>query len=178
MRIEPTELAGVFVVDPEPVEDERGSFARMFAAEEFAAAGLDPAVAQCGLSTNVRSYTLRGMHWQAAPYEEAKLVRCTRGSVFDVAVDVRADSPTFGRWLGFELGEVRHRALYLGPGIAHGFLTLEADSEIFYQISAPYRPDSSRGLRWDDPTVAIEWPSTPAVLSARDRSLPLLGEAI
>jgi dTDP-4-dehydrorhamnose 3,5-epimerase len=178
VRIEATELAGVFVVDAEPVADDRGTFTRTFAADEFAQHGLDPTVVQCNISTNRRAGTLRGVHWQAAPHGEAKLVRCTRGRIFDVAVDVRTDSPTFRRWLGFELSGVEPRALYLAVGFAHGFISLEPDSEVFYQISAPHRPAASRGFRWDDPAVAIEWPAAPTVLSDRDRSLPMLGDAV
>lgn len=176
MRFEATEIEGVFVVDTDPIVDDRGAFARTYCAEEFAAAGLDPVVAQCDVSYNRAAGTLRGMHFQQAPFGEAKLVRCVRGRIFDVAVDVRAGSPTFGRWLGWELEPSHYRAVFLPPGIAHGFLTLSADSEVFYQMSVPYRPEAAAGFRWDDPEVGIDWPATPAVVSTGDRTRPALAD--
>ena len=176
MRIQPTEIPGVFVVDVEPVTDERGVFARTFSTDEFAAAGLDPVVAQCSVSFNHVAATLRGMHFQQAPYGEAKLVRCTRGRIFDVAVDARAGSSTFGFWQAWELDESSYRAVFLPPGIAHGFLTLSAESEVFYQMSTPYRAEASAGFRWDDHDVGIAWPAAPAVISTRDQELPLLAD--
>lgn len=178
MRIDATEILGVFVVDAEPVTDERGLFARTFSTDEFAAAGIDPTVAQCSVSYNNVAGTLRGMHFQQAPYGETKLVRCTRGRIFDVAVDARADSPTFGQWQAWELDESSYRAVVLPGGVAHGFLTLAAESEVFYQMSVPYRADASAGFRWDDPAVGIEWPAQPAVMSTRDREQPPLADVV
>jgi dTDP-4-dehydrorhamnose 3,5-epimerase len=176
VRIDATELPGVYVVDVEPIEDERGLFARTFCAEEFATAGLDPGVAQCSVSVNRAAGTLRGMHFQQAPHGEAKLVRCSRGRIFDVAVDVRRDSPTFARWQAWDLDATSYRGLFLPPGIAHGFLTLAPESEVSYQMSVPYRADAAVGFRWDDPGVGIVWPARPEVISARDLDLPTLAD--
>ncbi|HEX6040824.1 dTDP-4-dehydrorhamnose 3,5-epimerase [Longimicrobium sp.] len=169
----PTLLDGAWVVEPEPVEDERGFFARTWCADEFRARGLDPALAQCSVSFNRRRGTLRGMHFQAAPHAEAKLVRCTRGALWDVVVDLRPGSPTFTRWFGVELTADNHRALYVPQGFAHGFQTLADDTEVFYQISVPYAPGAGRGVRWDDPAFGIRWPHADArILSDRDRAYP------
>jgi dTDP-4-dehydrorhamnose 3,5-epimerase len=172
MRIESTEIDGVWEIEPEPSVDERGSFNRTFDADAFASAGLDPVVAQCSASYSATAGTLRGMHLQMEPHGESKLVRCTRGRIFDVVVDVRAGSPTFGRWLGWELDAAEHRAVFLSPGIAHGFLTLVPNSEVFYQMSVRYRGEAATGFRWDDSGVGIAWPSAPAMISDRDRNLP------
>ncbi|MDQ3979449.1 MAG: dTDP-4-dehydrorhamnose 3,5-epimerase [Actinomycetota bacterium] len=177
MILRETEVDGCYVIDVEPLEDERGFFARTFCADEFTSRGLNPCVAQSSVSYNAPAGVLRGLHYQAAPHEEAKLVRCTRGRVFDVAVDLRATSRTYGLWTGVEMSADNHRALYIPEGCAHGFLTLEAASELFYQISTPYRPETSRGVRWDDPSLAITWPAVPKLVSARDRGLPLLESA-
>jgi dTDP-4-dehydrorhamnose 3,5-epimerase len=173
-----TEVDGCYVVEVERLQDERGFFARTFCAEEFTGRGLNPCVAQCSVSYNGPAGVLRGLHYQAAPHEEAKLVRCTRGRLFDVAADLRAASPTFATWTATELSEDNHRALYVPEGCAHGFLTLEPGSEVVYQISTPFRPELSRGVRWDDPLLAIAWPAVPSMtISARDRALPLLDPA-
>ncbi|MEA2827457.1 MAG: dTDP-4-dehydrorhamnose 3,5-epimerase [Actinomycetota bacterium] len=165
-----TELAGCFIVGIEPVVDERGHFARLFSAEEFAERGLDPTVSQISMSRNVRMGTLRGLHYQQPPHEETKLVRCSRGRVYDVAVDLRTR-----RWTATELSERNGRALYIPAGFAHGFLTLEPDSELVYQISVPYNPAASAGVRWDDPALGIAWPSVGELtISAPDRDWPLL----
>jgi dTDP-4-dehydrorhamnose 3,5-epimerase len=169
-----TSLPGVLVVVPDLVEDERGAFARTFSRDEFAEHGLDPDVAQSSVSVNHRRHTLRGMHFQTGTDEESKLVRCTSGRMFDVAVDVREGSPTYLRWFGVELSAANRWALAIPRGFAHGFLTLEDTTEITYQISTPYRPDAARGLRWNDPAVGIRWPAEPDVLSSRDASYPLL----
>jgi dTDP-4-dehydrorhamnose 3,5-epimerase len=174
VKFSPTPLAGAWIVDPMPIEDERGFFARSFCQEEFRAHGLDPAVAQCNVSFNRRRGTLRGLHFQAPPHEEAKLVRCTRGTIWDVIVDIRADSPTRHRWFALELNEENRRALYVPRGFAHGFQTLADDSEVLYQMSEFYHPESARGLRWDDPVLAIKWPIAHPVISERDRSYSLL----
>jgi dTDP-4-dehydrorhamnose 3,5-epimerase len=168
MQFQPTKLRGVVVVEPTPSADERGFFARTWCRETFAAHGLSAELSQCSVSFNHRKGTLRGLHYQAAPFEEAKLVRCTHGAIFDVAVDVRAGSPTFGEWVGLELSARNRRMLFVPEGVAHGFMTLEDDSEVFYQISKPYRPEAARGIRWDDPTLAIAWPLAPTVVSERD----------
>ncbi|HSJ09301.1 MAG TPA: dTDP-4-dehydrorhamnose 3,5-epimerase family protein [Longimicrobiales bacterium] len=178
MKVSGTPIAGVHVVDPELLEDERGFFARTWCAEEMAAHGLDARIAQCSVSYNHRGGTLRGMHWQAAPHEEVKLVRCTAGSIFDVCVDLRPDSPTFRTWFGIELSADNCRALYIPAGCSHGFLTLDAGTEVFYQISVPYVAAAARGHRHDDPAVAIAWPRAIEVVSQRDRELPTLAEAL
>ena len=170
-----TEIRGCYVVEPEPVEDERGFFARTFCADEFRRRGLNPVVAQSSISYNASVGVLRGLHYQATPHEEAKLVRCSRGRVFDVAVDLREGSATYGRWCAQELSDTNRLAFYIPEGCAHGFLTLERSSELTYQISTPYHPESSRGVRWDDRSLAIRWPEVPVLtISDRDRSLPTL----
>jgi dTDP-4-dehydrorhamnose 3,5-epimerase len=176
MRIEATDLPGVFVVDVEPLEDERGWFARTFDAGALADAGLDPTVVQCSISSNTAAGTLRGMHFQQGPHGESKLIRCTRGRIFDVLVDARAGAPTFGRWISVDLAAEGYRAVFVSPGIAHGFVTLEPHSEVFYQMSVAHRPAAACGFRWDDPAVGIEWPREPVVMSERDRALPPLHE--
>ena len=168
MIIRDTALAGVHVIEPERVEDERGFFARVFDAREFADGGLQGAVAETSVGFNSRRWTLRGLHFQVAPHEETKLVRCTRGSVYDVAVDLRPESPTRFRWVAVELTAGNRLALYLPAGCAHGYLTLEDNTEVAYQISKPYVPDAATGVRWDDPLLGIDWPASPAVISARD----------
>jgi dTDP-4-dehydrorhamnose 3,5-epimerase len=167
-----TAVPGVFVVEPERREDERGFFARTFCAREFAERGLDARIAQCSVSFNPRRATLRGLHYQAAPHAEAKLVRCTRGEIFDVAVDLRPDSTAFKRHVALTLSAEDRRALYIPPGCAHGFETLSDGCEVLYQISEYHVPEAARGVRWDDPAFAIAWPLSPAVISERDRSFP------
>jgi len=170
MIFRPAAISGVFVLEPEPLDDERGCFARTWCAREAEAHGLDARVVQCNVSFNRRKGTLRGMHWQAEPHAEAKLVRVTRGAVYDVAVDLRADSPTCGRYVAETLDAERRHALYIPAGFAHGFLTLEDATEVYYQMSAFYVPDAARGFRWNDPRFAIRWPMEPAVISERDRT--------
>lgn len=174
MRFIETPLAGAFVVEPENLNDERGLFARVFCVETFSKYGLVTEVAQRSVSYNARKGTLRGMHYQAAPHGEVKLVRCTRGAVFDAIVDLREEGPTFGRWFSIELSADNRRMLYIPTGMAHGFQTLEDDSEVDYQMSVPYHPESAHGIRWDDPQIGIRWPEDDRVISERDRSLPLL----
>lgn len=169
-------LPGAFVLEPERIEDERGFFARAFCREELAAHGLDPTVAQCSLSFNRRRGTLRGMHYQAAPAEEAKLVRCVRGAIHDVIIDVRPASPTLGRHAAARLDADNRLALYVPPGFAHGFQTLEDDTELYYQMSAAYAPEHARGFRHDDPELGIAWPLPVSVISERDRTLPRFAE--
>ena len=172
MTFRETEIEGVWVVEPERYEDERGFFARTWDFEEFARRGLNSRLVQCSISFNRRRGTLRGMHYQAAPHEEAKLVRCTSGSIFDVAVDLRMESATFRRWVGTELSAENRLAMYVPEGCAHGFLTLTDDSEVAYQISELYAPDAARGLRWNDPAIGIDWPGEVLVINERDRSYP------
>ncbi len=170
-----TKLAGVFVIDAEPIADERGAFTRTFCAREFAAHGLETAIAQCSASFNAKKGTLRGLHYQAPPHSEAKLVRVTAGAIYDVAVDLRAGSPTYGQWAAAELTAENRRMLYIPKGCAHGFQTLMDASELFYQIAEFYEPASARGLRWDDDDLGITWPDKDApILSERDRSFPRL----
>ncbi len=167
-----TRIAGVWILEPERRVDERGFFARTWCQQEFATHGLNPRIEQCGTSFNPRAGTLRGLHYQAAPHQEAKLVRCTRGAIYDVVVDLRDDSSTRQHWLAEELSDDNHRMLYVPEGCAHGFLTLAPNSEVFYQMSMAHHPESSRGVRWDDPTLAIRWPAAVQVISERDRQLP------
>jgi dTDP-4-dehydrorhamnose 3,5-epimerase len=174
LKFLPTPLAGAYLVELEQLEDERGFFARSFCQNEFHALGLDTVVAQCNVSFNRRRGTLRGLHYQAAPHAEAKLVRCTRGAVWDVIVDLRKDSLTVRQWHAAELTADNRRALYIPAGFAHGFQTLADDSEVLYQMSEFYHPESARGVRWDDRTLAIRWPIKDAVISPRDRAFPTL----
>jgi dTDP-4-dehydrorhamnose 3,5-epimerase len=168
----PTELPGLFLVRLEVRVDERGHFARLWDREVMEAHGLNARLAQASVSWNRRRHTLRGLHWQAAPHAEAKLVRCTRGSLYDVVVDVRPGSPTERRWVGIELRAREPLVLYLAEGLAHGFLTLEDDTEVSYLISVPHVPRSARGARYDDPAFAIAWPAPPEVISPRDLGFP------
>jgi dTDP-4-dehydrorhamnose 3,5-epimerase len=158
MRFIQTPLPGAWVVEPEKLDDERGWFARTFDAQEFEAHGLNPVVVQCNASFNAVRGTLRGMHYQAEPHGESKLVRCVRGAIFDVAVDVRSGSPTCRRWHGVELSAENGTAFYIPAGFAHGFQTLTDDCEVLYQMGHSYVPESGRGVRWDDPAFGIEWP--------------------
>jgi len=167
-----TEIADAWEIGLEPIRDERGYFARAFCRREFEARGLPGGFVQSNVSFNSRRGTLRGMHLQLEPHAESKLVRCTRGTVFDVIVDLRPASPTCAHWAASELSAVNGRMLLVPPGCAHGYLTLEDDCEVFYQVTAEYHPPSEVGLRWDDPTIAIAWPSRPVCMSARDRDLP------
>jgi len=172
---QPLPLAGAWLVRPEPVEDERGFFARLYCAETFAAHGLDPRLDQVSVSFNRRAGTLRGLHLQRPPHAETKLVRVTAGAIWDVIVDVRAGSPTFGRWEAVELSAANRAQLYIPPGFAHGFQSLTDAAEVLYHISVPYQAASQAGVRWDDPDLAIPWPDpAAAVLSDRDRALPPL----
>jgi dTDP-4-dehydrorhamnose 3,5-epimerase len=167
-----TNLPGAFVIMPEQHEDERGFFARVWCQRECAARGVNARFVQCSVSFNTRRGTLRGMHWQAAPYEEAKLVRCTRGAIYDVIIDLRSDSTTFKHHYGVTLTAENHTMLYVPEGFAHGFLTLADDTEVFYQMSQFYHPESQHGLRWNDPAFAIHWVADVQVMSSRDKSYP------
>lgn len=165
-----TKLRGAFVIEPERLDDERGFFARTWCQEEFAAHGLNARLAQCNISFNTRKGTLRGMHYQAAPHEEAKLVRCTMGAICDVIIDLRPRSSTYREWTGVELSAENRIMLYVPEGFAHGFQTLQDNTEVFYQMSAAYHPGSARGVRWDDPGFDIRWPLLDPIMSDRDRS--------
>ncbi len=172
MKFTPTPLAGVWIIDGERIEDERGFFARSWCRREFQQHGLNPQLVQCSVSFNRKKGTLRGMHYQIAPHEEAKLVRCTRGAIYDVAVDLRSASPTCKQWTAVELTAENGRALYISEGFAHGFQTLADNAEVFYQMSEFYHPESARGVRWDDPQLAILWPVADKIISPRDQALP------
>ena len=172
MRFTETRVAGAFLIEPEPIADERGFFARTWCREEFADHGLTPELAQANISFNHRKGTLRGLHYQAAPHAEAKLVRVTRGTIWDLALDLRRDSPTYLAWFGAELSDANRHMLYVPEGCAHGFLTLTDDAEVAYQMSAPYAPEAARGVRFDDPAFGIEWPGEVVVINERDRTYP------
>jgi dTDP-4-dehydrorhamnose 3,5-epimerase len=167
-----TELAGVQLVQPDPALDERGSFTRLYYREELAEHQIDFLPVQASVSSNTRRGTLRGLHFQDVPRPEAKLVTCIRGSVFDVAVDLRSDSPTYGRWTAVELSAVNRQLLYVPPGCAHGFQTLEDETDLLYLIAEIYDASLQRGVRWDDRALGIEWPLEPTVMSERDRNFP------
>jgi len=167
-----TRLKSAFVIEPERLEDERGFFARTWCQKEFDTHGLNPRVSQCNISYNKKKGTLRGMHYQVAPHEEAKLVRCTRGAIYDVIIDLRKNSPTFTQHVAVVLTADNRKALYVPEDFAHGFQTLTDDSEVLYQMSEFYAADSSRGVRWDDPAFAIDWPDAQRIISERDRSYP------
>ena len=173
MIVRETGLGGAFLIEPELKEDERGFFEQVWTRAELEARGMEGGFVQCNLSYSRRRGTLRGLHYQIAPHAQAKLVRCTAGAVFDVGVDLRPDSPTFRRWVGFELSARNRHMLYLPVGFAHGFQTLEDDSEVLYMITAPYDPASERGARWNDPAFRIEWPDADErVINARDSAYP------
>jgi dTDP-4-dehydrorhamnose 3,5-epimerase len=172
LRVSSTALPGVMLVEAAPHADARGLFARTYDRGAFAAAGLPTEWPQCNISWNRARGTLRGMHFQHPPFAEPKLVRCTRGHVFDVTIDLRRDSPAFRRWVGVELCWQRRNAMFIPSGCAHGFLTLEDDCEIFYMMGAEYRPEAAGGLRWNDPAIAVEWPFAPVGISDRDATWP------
>ena len=172
MKFEPLAIAGSFLVKPELRPDERGFFARTLCAQTFAARGLKVSIRQCSVSFNVHKHTLRGMHYQAAPHEETKIVRCTQGAAYHVVLDLRGDSDTYLRWAATELNSDNRHTLYVPEGVAHGFITLADATEIFYEISEDYSAESASGVRWDDPSFDIDWPARPAVISERDSGYP------
>jgi len=172
MRFRETDVAGVFLIEPERIHDQRGFFARTWCRDEFEAHGLRGNLVQCSVSSNRRKGTLRGLHYQAPPHEEAKLVRCTMGAIHDVALDLRPRSPSFGAHVGVTLSAANRHLLYVPEGVAHGFLTLEDDTEVAYQMSAFHAPDAARGVRFDDPAFAIPWPDEVLVIADRDRTYP------
>jgi dTDP-4-dehydrorhamnose 3,5-epimerase len=167
-----TKISKVFEIHPDLVHDERGFFARSWCQKEFALHGLNPRLVQCNISGSSRKGTLRGIHFQAAPFAEAKLVRCTRGAIYDVVLDLRPQSPTFRDWIGVVLTAEKHNMVYVPEGCGHGFLTLQDDIEVFYQMSEFYNPEAGRGVRWDDPAFRIAWPEKVEVMSEKDRSYP------
>jgi dTDP-4-dehydrorhamnose 3,5-epimerase len=167
-----TPLKDTYVIELERIEDERGFFARSWCVREFEEHSLNPNLVQCNVSFNKKKGTLRGMHYQTAPYEEAKLVRCTRGALYDVIIDLRRDSPTFKQWFGVELTAENHKSLYIPEGFAHGFQTLADDTVVLYQMSEFYHRESSQGVRWDDRSFNINWPILPCILSNKDASYP------
>ncbi len=172
MQFRATGIAGVYVIEPQIIGDERGFFARTWCSREFAGQGLNTALVQCNVSFNRRRGTLRGMHYQRAPCEEAKLVRCTAGAIYDVVVDLRRDSASYLRWEAAELSGANRAMMYVPEGCAHGFVTLEDDTEVFYQMSQFHSAEHACGVRWNDPAFGIEWPCAPEVISPRDRDYP------
>lgn len=169
----PTKITGTCLIELEKLEDERGFFARTFCSREFEERGLQTRFVQCSISSNPKKGTLRGMHFQIAPCEEARLVRCIRGAIYDVLIDLRAKSPTFGKWMAAELTAENRRMLYVPEGVAHGFQTLVDGAEVFCQMSEYYEPSAARGVRWNDPAFAVAWPIGNPILSVRDRAHPL-----
>jgi dTDP-4-dehydrorhamnose 3,5-epimerase len=169
-----TKLKGAYIIDPEKREDERGFFARSWCQREFEQHGLVSEAVQANISFNRKKGTLRGMHYQAAPHEETKLVRCTRGAIYDVIIDVREDSPTYRDWIGVELTAGNYRMLYVPKGFAHGFQTLADDAEVVYQVTQFYTPGAERGIRWDDPAIRIDWPLAVQSISDKDANWPVL----
>ena len=179
MRFLETKLKGAWIIEPELAEDARGVFARTFCQREFEAHRLNPRVAQCSRSFNPRRGTLRGMHYQIAPHEEAKLIRCVRGAIYDVAIDARRSSSTFTQWVAVELTAQNARMLYVPEGVPHGFQTLADDTEVLYQMSEFHHPECARGLRWDDPAFGVAWPlRPPTVMSEQDQSYELFDARI
>ena len=173
MTFTETRIPGVWIIEADVFHDDRGWFARAWMPEEFAARGLDTRIAQCSMTSNHRRTTIRGLHYQSAPYEEVKVVRAIKGAVHDVAVDLRPQSPTYCQWVGVDLTADNRRSLYLPHGVAHGYQTLEDHSDVFFFVSAPYTPAHQRGVRWNDPAFAITWPlGAPEVIHPRDAGYP------
>ena len=172
MKFNETELKGGYIIDIQKIEDDRGFFARGWCKNEFEEHGISSNLAQANISYNKFKGTLRGLHYQASPYEEAKLVRCTKGGIFDVMVDLREGSPTHGKWMGAELTADNHRMLLVPEGFAHGFQTLQDDTEVFYQVSEFYIPNAEKGARYDDPAFGITWPLEVSVISDKDANWP------
>jgi dTDP-4-dehydrorhamnose 3,5-epimerase len=173
MRFTETSLKGAFIIEPDRIEDERGFFARTFCRQKFEKHGLNPNLVQCSVSFNTKKGTVRGMHYQVKPHEEVRLVRCTRGAMYDVILDLRADSPTFKHWVAVELTAENRKIAYVPEGFAHGFQTLEDNTEVFYQMSELYHPECARGVRWDDPAFGITWPAPNPIVNDRDRTFLL-----
>ncbi|HEX6214362.1 MAG TPA: dTDP-4-dehydrorhamnose 3,5-epimerase [Vicinamibacterales bacterium] len=174
MQFTSSSIPGAWVIDITPIHDDRGFFATTWLPDELRQRGIDSVVAQCNIAFNRRRGTLRGLHFQTAPHAQAKIVRATRGALLDVIVDLRPDSPTWRQWELFELTADNRRMLYIPPGLAHGYLTLTDDAEMFYQASTPWAPQAEAGVRWNDPAFGIKWPFEPTVISAKDQTWPLL----
>jgi len=174
MKFVKTSLTDAYVIEIERKEDERGFFARTLDKKSFTDLNLDVDLFQNNISFNKKAKTLRGMHYQKFPNEEVKIVRCTKGKIFDVIIDLRPNSNSYKKWFGLELTSENHKMLYIPKGFAHGFLTLDDDSEIFYQMSDCFVPESALGIRWNDPSIGINWPFTPSIISDRDNSYPLI----
>jgi dTDP-4-dehydrorhamnose 3,5-epimerase len=172
MRFIETKLKGAFVIEPELLEDKRGFFSRIWSEKEFAEHGLESRLVQCNASFNLKKGTLRGMHYQLAPYAQAKLVCCIRGSIYDVIIDLRRDSPTFRKWVAVDLSASNRLMLYVPKGLAHGFQTLEDNTEVFYQMTEVYAPESASGVRWNDPAFSITWPADTRTIIDRDQNYP------
>lgn len=172
MKFIPTPLAGAYIIEIEPIEDDRGFFARSYCHKEFTKWGLNTNLVQCNISFNHEKGTLRGMHYQVAPHAEAKLVRCTRGEIYDVIIDLRPDSATFKQWTSVKLTANNHLAFYVPEGFAHGYQTLKPETEVFYQVSEFYHPESSRVIRWNDPTFSVQWVLEPSIMSNQDKNCP------
>lgn len=170
MKFVTTEFLGLYLIEYEKLEDERGFFARTFCQEKFHEQGINTQIIQCSISYNRQKGTLRGMHYQIPPFEEAKLVRCVKGAIYDLVIDLRPASMTYKKWVAFELSA--HNSLYIPKGFAHGFLTLEKDTEVFYQISEKFSPEHARGIRWNDPTFSLSWPLPISVISQKDQNYP------
>jgi dTDP-4-dehydrorhamnose 3,5-epimerase len=174
MQFRASRIPGAWVIDITPIHDQRGFFATTWLPEELRAHGIDPLVAQCNLAFNHQRGTLRGLHFQSPPHAQSKIVRATRGALLDVIVDLRPDSPTCRQWESIELTADNRRMLYIPAGLAHGYLTLTDDAEMFYQASSPWAPQAEAGVRWNDPAFGITWPFEPTVISEKDRTWPLL----
>ena len=170
MKFSETRLQGAYIINIEPLEDERGFFARSFCQEEFEKYGLNPRIVQCNVSYNTKRGTLRGMHYQIKPYEEAKVVSCTKGAIYDVIIDLRSDSPTYCQWFAVELSAENYKMLYVAEGFAHGFQTLQENTIVFYQMSEFYHPECAQGIRYNDPTFEITWPLSKPIISKKDDS--------
>jgi len=176
MKFIETKLKGAYVIEPELLEDERGFFTRAFCQKEFEAHGMNPRLVQGNISYNKLKGTLRGMHYQVTPMAETKLIRCTKGAIFDVIVDLRPESPTYCQWVEVELNADNHRMLYIPEGFAHGYQAMEDETEIFYLVSEFYSPENERGVRWDDPVFGIRWPLNTKIISKKDKNYPLISQ--
>ena len=172
MIFKQTKFKGVFIIEMERLKDRRGFFARTFCKKEFKKHGLNPRILQCSISFNKKKGTLRGIHYQVSPHQEAKLVSCIRGAIYDVTIDLRPDSPTFKQWLAVELTADNHRMLYVPEGVAHGFQTLTDNTEVLYQMFELYYPECARGVRWNDPAIRIQWPFKKCIISPKDQQCP------
>ena len=178
MIFQKTKLKDAYIIEKKKITDSRGFFARAFCENEFANQGIKFNVVQTNTSYSHGKHTLRGLHYQEKPYQEAKLIKCTKGTIFDVIVDMRPDSPTYKGWLGVELSEENRKMLYVPEGFAHGFLTLENDTEVYYPVSQFYTPGAEKGIRWDDPAFDIKWPVEPKIVSEKDQNWPLYDELL